>query len=468
MNRLNMEENEGMSLSSIIKLAIGGITLLVALVAGFWLVGSNNDQSWQILQYVSGDVRVVDTPGYYNTYFGRVTEYPRNFQVEYDKELAFSVTFNDASTAKMAAMVRFSAPNTVDAKREFHRQFGGNMRNVEAAVWAHLSNAIKASGPIMSSSEHQSARQSEFNQLVYEQLNHGLFETRKIQKTLHDQFDDKGKPITVFATEVVLDEKGNPRIANESPLRKLGLTVTQFSITHTEYDEMTRNQFAAKKGAFLAAENSKAQREKEVQERLMVEEKGRREKAEAEAKALKLKAEEVINAQREKEVAELNAQREKTVAETNAARELAVSQLTKEQAEVKANQEKTVAQIAAAKLVAVALETKKQAETKALQDLEVAKLDRQAAEENAAKQIALAKAQEESLKIAGAISERDRVLAEISKEQAIGVARELSKIQAPSNVISGGNSGGDKSSSTIMDNLISVTLMERLNALPKR
>lgn len=427
-------QSEGLTVRSIIKLVTGGIALLTAIVAGFWLIGSNNDQSWQVLQYISGEVRVVDNAGYYNTYFGRVTTYPRNVQIEYDKEWAFNVTFNDASTAKMAAMLRISAPNTVDAKREFHRQFGGNMENVEAAIWAHLSNAIKASGPIMSSSEHQSARQSEFNQLVYEQLNHGLFETRKIQKTLHDQFDDKGKPITVFATEVVLDDKGSPRIANVSPLAKLGLTVTQFSITHSEYDEMTRNQFAAKKGAFLAAENSKAQREKEVQERLMVEEKGRREKAEAEALALKQKAKEVIDAQREKEVAELNA-----------ARELAVSELTKQQAEVKANQEKVVAELAAER------------------QLQVSRLERQAAEENAAKQIALAKAQEESLKIAGAISEKDRVLAEIAREQAIGVARELAKINVPSTVISGGTGPGQSGEA----NLVNLFLLERLGVLPK-
>lgn len=440
-------QSNGPSVRSIVKFVLGGIAVLTFTVAGFWLVGSNNDQSWQILQYISGEVRVVDKPGYYNTYFGTVTKYPRNFQVEYDGNDAFSVTFNDASSARMNAIVRISAPTTVDAKREFHRQFGGNMENVEKAVWAHLSNAIKASGPIMSSSEHQSARQAEFNQLVNEQLNLGLYETRKVQRVLHDQFDEKGKPITVWATEVVTDEKGNPRVANISPLAKLDLTVTQFSITHVEYDEMTRNQFASKKQAFLAAENSKAQREKEVQERLMVEEKGRREKAEAEAKALKQKAEEIINAEREKAVAELNAQREKVVAETNAARELAVAQLTKQQAEVRANQEKAVA------------------ETAALRELEVARLAKQAAEENAAKQIALAKAQEESLKIAGAISERDRVLAEIEREKAIGVARELSKIAVPTTVI---NSGGGSSSggTTAMDNLISLTLMEKLNALP--
>lgn len=439
--------DNGSNPASMVKLVVGAIAVVILLVVAWTGFVTTNDSEYQIIQFPNGTVKVIDQAGFNQTWWGSHWTYPRNFQVEYDNEFAFAVTFNDASTAKMTAMVRISAPPTVEGKRELHRQFGGNMDNVEAAVWAHLSNAIKASGPVMSSSEHQSARQSEFNELVYKQLNHGLYETRKVQRTLHDQFDDKGKPITVWATEVVLDEKGEPRIANESPIAKLGLTVTQFSITHTEYDKMTQDQFAAKKQAFLAAENSKAQREKEVQERLMVEEKGRREKAEAEAKALKQKAEEVINAQREKEVAELNATREKVVAETNAARELAVSQLTKQQAEVKANQEKVVAELAAQR------------------ELEVARLNKLAAEENAAKQIALAKAQEESLKIAGAISEKDRVLAEIARDRDIQVAAQLSKINTPAVVIGGAGADGKGSGQDLTQQLMNLQMLKSMGVI---
>lgn len=127
---------------------------------------------------------------------------------------------------------------------------------------------------------------------------------------------------------------------------------------------------------------------------------------------------------------------------------------------------KTASTIDEAKTKAADLIAKQEAETKALQQLEVAKLERQAADQNAAKQVALATAQKESLALGGAISERDRVLAEIARDQAIGVARELSKIAVPSTVFNGasGTAGGPTNS---MDNLISVTLMEKLNALPK-
>lgn len=430
----------------LIKFILIGAVCLIGLICFFGTFEKNDDQNWQVVQYPNGTVRIVDNAGYYPKWFGSVYTYPRNWQVSYDGTDIFKVVFNDSGIGDMSTMVRFSSPITIEGKREFHRQFGGNQDNVEAAVWAHISNALKSSGPIMSASEHQSARRSEFDQLVQEQLNKGLFETRKVEKILHDQTDEKGKPITVYATEIILDKNGNPTVANESPLSKLGLAITQFSVTHVEYDKTTQAQFEQKKQAFLAAESSKAQREKEVQERLMVEEKGKREKAESEAIANVQRATLVIAAQREKEVAELKANQEKNVAETNSAKLVAVASQAKIEAETKANQQKVVAEL------------------QAMQELEVAKLGRLAAEEDAKKQIVLADAQKKSLELGGAISERDRVLAEIESKTRIGVAEHLSKINVPTNVIAGagGATGADP-----MSNLINLNLLERLGSVPK-
>ena len=392
-------------------------------------IGSNNDQNWLIMQYPWGNVKVIDEAGWFLKAGGRSWSYPRNWQIEYDNEWSFNVVFNDGGSAVMNAMVRFSSPITIDGKRKFHQLFGGNEEAVESAVWAHLSDAMKSSGPVMSASEHQSSRRGEFTALVQDQLQKGLFEMKRISKTLRDQFDDKGKEITIYATEVVFDNEGTQKIGRTSPLSDFGLVITQFSITDVTYDDQTQRQFAQKKEAFLSAEGSKAQREKEVQERLMVEEKGRREKAESESIALRRKAEEVINGQREKEVAELKAQKDKTVAETQAQMQLAVSQFQKEQAE-----------------------------TLARQHYEVSKLARATAEQDAETAILLAQAKEKSLKIGGAISDRDRILAEISRDQAIGVAKELSSIHVPQFIISG--SGSNES------NLMNLFLLKQLGVLP--
>jgi len=165
----------------------------------------------------------------------------------------------------------------------------------------------------------------------------------------------------------------------------------------------------------------------------MVEERGRREKAESESIALRRKAEEVINAQREKEVAELKAQQKKVVAETNAAMLLSVSQLTKQQAE-----------------------------TRSQQELECARLDRLRAVEEAETQILLANAREMSISLGGAISEYDRIHAEIERDTAIGVARELSKINVPSIIISGSLDSGQDVSGALMN----MFLLKQMGIIP--
>ena len=249
------------------------ITIFLAIIIFLFTTGNNNDQSWLVVQYPWGNVSVIDTAGWYFKTGGSAWHYPRNWQVEYNQEHAFKVVFNDGGSATMNCMVRFSSPITIDGKRKFHQLFGGNEESVKNAVWAHTSDCMKSSGPVMSASEHQSARRGEFTALVQDQLQKGLFEMRRISRTLQDQYDDKGKPITVYATEVVFDGEGSKqKISRPSPLTDFGIVITQFSITDVVYDDQTQRQFAQKKEAFLAAEGSKAQREKEVQERLMVEE----------------------------------------------------------------------------------------------------------------------------------------------------------------------------------------------------
>lgn len=411
------------------KIAIG----IAALCICPTIIGNNTDQSWLVIQYPWGNVKVIDTAGWYLKVGNSYWTYPRNWQVEYDKEWSFKVVFNDGGSCVMNAMVRFASPLTVEGKRNFHQLFGGSEAAVENAVWAHLSDAMKSSGPIMSASEHQSSRRGEFTALVQDQLQKGLFEMKRISKTLQDQFDEKGKPITVYATEVVFEQNNtDQKIARPSPLTDFGIIITQFSITDVTYDDQTQRQFAQKKEAFLSAEGSKAQREKEVQERLMVEERGRREKAESESIALRKKAEEVINAQREKEVAELKAQREKVVAELKAAQLLSVAQLTKQEAE-----------------------------TRAMQELECAKLDRLKAEEEAQAAIILASSRQKSLELGGALSERDRILAEIECDKCIGVAEQLAKINVPQFIIQGGSDGEG-----IQGSLMNMLLLQQLNVLP--
>ena len=150
--------NKSSILSTIKKNLKWSLSLLIICLIKILFIGNNNDQTWVVVQYPWGSVKVVDNAGWYFKFGNSLWSYPRNWQVEYDDNFSFKVVFNDGGSAIMNAMVRFSSPTTLEGKRKFHQLFAGNEEAVEAAVWAHLSDAMKSSGPVMSASEHQSAR----------------------------------------------------------------------------------------------------------------------------------------------------------------------------------------------------------------------------------------------------------------------------------------------------------------------
>jgi hypothetical protein len=412
------------------------IILVVVLIGGF---GMNNLSDWQVKQSINGHITVIDNPGWYMKMFASVWTYPRAYQTEYGTgdddsgNQTVRVTFNDGGTAQVSSMIRFGTPKREETRLLSHREFG-SIGNIASSVRAHLVNCMKASAPLMSSSEHQSARKAEFTQIVDDMLRKGIYQMRQVETQLKDQTDETGAPITVMATEVIRDENGLPEIAQTSPLLTYDIEVLQFSITSTNYDEITLQKFAAKKESYLRAEQSKAEREEEVQQRLMVIEKGKRELAEVEAAANKEMMTATVNAERDASVARIDAQKKVTVAEQ-----------TKLEAETAASQKVAVAelQLAEAKLIA------------------------QSADEQAKAIRVLAAAEEEKIQKGGAITEHERVLAQIEWDGRAKVMEAFAQMSpntlVPSVMIDGG--GGAGSGTSMKDDLIVLKLLQELGML---
>lgn len=420
----------GLSKKTIFSGAIVVFLLIILLVIGIGGFGMNNVSDWQIKQAVTGQVAVIDSPGWYLKMFASVWTYPRAYQAEYGQgdgdrsNETVRVTFNDGGTAQISSMIRFATPKTEDNRLLAHREFG-SIANMGSAVRAHLVNCMKAAAPLMSSSEHQSARKAEFTQIVDDMLRKGIYQMKQVETILKDQTDESGDPITVLATEVIRDKQtGTPMIAQESPLKTYGIEVLQFSVTATAYDEQTLQKFAAKKESFLRAEQSKAEREEEVQQRLMVIEKGKRELAEVEAAANK-----------EMKTATVNAERDASVAKIEATKRVVVAEQAKKEAETIASQKVEVAKL----------------------ELEEAKLVAQAADEKAKAIKILAAAEEEKIQKAGAITEQEKVLAQIAAQRDVDVAAKLALIQVPRTLLIGGNNGNGGQDLT--DALINLRLM---------
>ena len=430
-----------MKTRSLIALVVAGIVLITGLIAAISCAGYCPDTHWQIVQSVSGVVKVHDKSGWYYKGFATVWEYPRAYITVYSvkdeadtgtKADPVGITFNDAGTAKIGAIIRFATPTSDEKRRLFHRDFSGRMENCRMSIKAYLVQCCKATSPLMSSSEHQSARKSEFANLVENQLVGGLYRMRRIRKEVPGMFDDQGKPLMVDATDIILDEDGLPLIERTSPLAEYDIIVRQFSIMDTDYDPETRKQFAAKKDAFLAAEKSKAQQEQEFQQRLMVVERGLREKAEAEATANVAKAKATI-------AAELK---------------VAVEQQAKLEAETKANKALAVAQI-----------EKEEAETRANRDLEVARIEAQAALERKKAIIAIAEGREKAIILSGAMTELQgyQIDAEVKKAQV--VAEALAQIRVPGVMFMGGAGDGGAGGDALTTNLINLKLLEATGIL---
>lgn len=432
-----------MNKKSILAIIVGVVVLLVtgALIAGG--VGKNDAQNWQIVQSVGGNVSVRDQAGWYPKWFATVWTYPRyvdktwnDVRGDGEKELeSIRTTFNDGGTAQVSTYVRYMTPVSEEQRIEFHRQFAGNIENATISVKAHQINCVKATGPLMSASENQSARKAEFTQLIWDQLADGLYGMRRVEKKIiiEPDFiieDDSVVPSIIntpapkvefkLTTELILDLDNRPVIVKASPLISYGIKILQFSVTGIEYDADTLKQFSTKKLAYLAAEQSKADREKEKYERYNIIEKGLREVAEAQAAGNVEKETAVVAAQLKAEVAE----QAKVEAETVAGMALAVALIEKEQAQVK---------------------------------FETSVIDGNAI-------IVLAKAEEEKIRLAGAITELEQMTIDAKVLMNDAIADAIKNIQSPYNVFysSGGEGSGD---SNWTQTLVQLKLMKDIGFL---
>ncbi len=417
-----------MSPKSIITIALIVISLVVGVVVCVSLCGFKSPQENIVMQPVVGDAKIVNkTGGLYWKGFAKTWSYPKFIEFRYNDEIgdgdadkeSVSVTFNDGGTADIGTYIRLQIPTTEEDLLSFHRQFGGIEDNIKASIKSYMIDCMKSTAPLMSASEHQSARKSEFRQLVENQMREGVYEMNLEEIQKKDATDETGESITLFVTSIKLVD-GKPIIANPSPITdRYKMTLVQFSVTGTDYDVETRKQFAAKKEAFLGAEQAKAERSKEVQERLMIVEKGLREMAEATAAANVVKEKAVVEAQQLAEVA-LQIKVEK---ETAAEMALSVAEIAKQEAQIK---------------------------------LDIAKIDAEAT-------IELAKAEQEKIALAGAITEFEQAQIDAEVKIMSQFAASIPLMQVPSTVINGGASGGDGTDGSVLqENMMSLIMLKMI------
>lgn len=430
--------------------AVGAILVAVLLFSGF---EKNRADQWQFVQYPWGGTTIRDQPGWYPIWGGTATTYDREASigwgavdpdsVDFFQSGKIRTSFSDNGEGHQSGYVRIQTPSSEDDRRAFHIKYS-DMDGAVSAVLSYTTRILKVSGPTMTASEHKQSRKAEFLQLVDAQLTQGDYQFVQVDiidpsglteevEVVNDQTGEVEtviRNVMITANEVRRDESDQPIISGPPPYAAVGMSISQFEITATEYDERSIEQFNNRQNALLAAQSAKAERDKARQEAEKIEAEKLAELAEVAGEANKAKERARIEAQMKAEVA-LELKKE--------ADNLA------EKAKVEATMRKDVAAL----------------------DLEAAKLDAQAI-------IELAQANEQKILLAGAITEKDRVLATIDKEARIGIAEHLSGVRVPAFVIGGGapgtaGEGGDVASnggqSAILENMMSLYLLQQMGVM---
>lgn len=447
-----------------IKLIFTGVVALIilAVVIGCWsgLVGKNEATNWQIKQGVGGNVSIQDKAGYYFKGFATITTYPRYVSMRWNDTAddgvkaieSIRTTFNDGGTAQISTDIRFATPSSDENRKLFHQQFGGNIDNTIMAVKSHLTNCIKASGPLMSASENQASRKAEFTQLVENQTAEGLYGMERIEKYIElpqsaDDIEAGVPPRTeaVTATRLILDENGLPVVSKTSPLKIYGITILQFSITETVYDDETLEQFSAKKASFLAAEKSKADKIKFAQAEMSTVAEYAQKIAEQKGLAEMEMMKQTTDAERDAELATIEAQKNVDVAI-----------LAKEMAETVAEQVLSVNKI-----------NKDAALVVASQAFEVAEINATAALEDKKATIAKAEGKQKAIELSGAITEQEEILAKIAAQRDVSVAEALSQMQSPSTVFltNGSSASGDSGGGNYFGQLLGYGMSQKFGII---
>ena len=407
------------------------------------MVQWNNEEHYQIVEFPNGDLSVIDTTGFHFQAFGQVFTYPRYVDAYLSKsadeknktqsktsDTSVRVTFNDGGWGFMSNHLKFQMPVTREKRIALHRHFGeGGEEAIRDAIGHHLINCLKNTGPLMSGSEHQSQRKAEFFQVVSDQLSKGLYTMERVKQKIErgektDAFGDEQD--FQYITRIKRDAEGQPVLSATSPLTEYGITVVQYNQTDTVYDPDTESQINAKRNSYQLAEEAKAGVEKEHQKLQEVIEKGRLAVANVEAEEQKTKKGILVNAQKDLDVKAINQREQVTIAE---------------------------------QAVAVAGEHLKQVTT----ELETSKIAIKIAEAEARALIALSEATRAKLDRGGALSEREKLMAEMRMQRNAAIAKSIAEIPSPRTVIMGENKSGSGGTGTsTSETLMNLIMLQQL------
>ena len=296
------------------KLITSGIFSIIGIIflTFFWgsILEDVDSREYHVKQaFGTGTLTVHGEPGIYFKNFGNIEKYPRTLTFYFSKEqldggngaesAPLKATFMGNATADVSGMIKIILPSTDEKRILLHRDYG-NIEGLKMDLVRNtVASALKQTGPMFRPEEAFTTRRPEFTRIMSDVLTKGIPAT----ETKTDTIKTGDRLILLAKSILKKDALGQPIVIAESPLKKYGITITQFDIKNFEFDKKTSELIDAKKIAEQDIVRAKADAEKAKQDALTAEESGKAKVAIAEANALVEMKTAVVNAQREAEVA---------------------------------------------------------------------------------------------------------------------------------------------------------------------
>lgn len=379
-----------------------GVTILLGSIIGVQVSERVDSGTYKICQKLNGDLIVLDRAGWHWTGFvSNITEYKIGGTYYFtDKEVTTEKTdaavrtrCNDTTEIAVSGSLQYRLPTANEDRINLHKIYNRNYNNmISGVIKTPVLEAIVNTAPFFKGEDAAFNDRNNFVETIKKQLTEGAYRSKKIAEKIVDM---DGNEFIETKTEMIKDEDGNPIISNQSKIKTFGIEVVALSIINIDLDERAMKLLDQKKESEFKRIAARAAAEEAKQGKITAEENAKRMVAEAKAEEDIAKMRAIVSAEREKEVAETLAKQEYNVAKTAAEKELATATLRKQAAEEDAK----------------AMTIMKDAEARANAKM-----------------------------VQAGLTPREK--AEIEKEKAIGVARELSKINVPQIIVTGGANGG--------------------------
>jgi hypothetical protein len=300
---------------------VGALVVVVVMAVAAPFVATNMVENLDanevmvIQSPIAGELTVHTEPGVKYQGFGTVTKYPRRSEYSFVREVkdgpkagdatAKKLRFNDGGHADLSGAVSWEMPLSAEAILKIHRTFRSAEAVERQAVAKMIDSAVYLAGPLMSSTESSGERRAELVQYINDQAELGVYVTRVVEKEITDPVTNVKKSVAV--TEIVRDEKGQPKRQQGSILADFSINLLPMSITELKYDKVVEDQIAQRQKATTEVQIAQANAKRAEQDAITIAKQGEATAAKAKWEQETIKAKEVTAAQQKLEVATLAA-----------------------------------------------------------------------------------------------------------------------------------------------------------------